>query len=104
MKTKILMFIATFLICSIIPQSKAHSRQVAIAKTITKHRGNHKSGWLGVSIQDVTKRLTKNESLSVTDGAYVTDVVNDSPAEKSGIKEGDVITKFDGIQIGRAHV
>lgn len=56
-------------------------------------------GWLGVELQDVTKKMQENKSLSVSSGAYVTDVTEDSPAEKAGIKEGDVIVKFDGSDI-----
>ncbi len=58
-----------------------------------------KKGWLGVEIQDVTKRLKEKQKLTVGDGAYVTNVVEDSPAEDAGIKEGDVIVKIDGNMI-----
>lgn len=55
--------------------------------------------WLGVQLQDVTSRLKDRKDLSVAQGAYVDEVIDDSPAEKAGIKEGDVIIKFDGATI-----
>ena len=38
-------------------------------------------------------------NLKIKEGAVVADVMPNSPAEKAGIKRGDVITKIDGIQI-----
>ena len=58
-----------------------------------------RSGWLGVSIQDLTEDLMKDKDLKSTDGAYVADVVKESPADSAGIKEGDVITEFNGRTI-----
>ena len=55
----------------------------------------NKKGWLGVEVQDVTQRLKEKKHLTVDAGAYVSDVVDDSPAEEAGIKEGDVIVKLD---------
>ena len=63
---------------------------------IDRHRDQ---GWLGVMIEDVTKRLKEKKKLSVDAGAYVTDVTEDSPADKAGIKEEDVIVSFDGKRI-----
>ena len=58
-----------------------------------------RSGYLGVSIQDVTSRLMKQNDLKSRDGAYIADVSEDSPAESAGLKEGDVITEFAGRTI-----
>ena len=66
----------------------------AVAQTATA-----RSGWLGVSIQDVTEGLMKDKDLKDRDGAYVSEVVEDSPADSAGIKEGDVITEFNGRMI-----
>ena len=52
-------------------------------------------GWLGVSIQDLTPELSKSLNIKQQNGALVADVVKDSPAEKAGLKRGDVITEFD---------
>jgi len=56
-------------------------------------------GWLGVSVQDVTKRLAEKKHLKTSAGAYVTDVVDDSPADRAGLQEGDVIVTFDDKKI-----
>jgi len=58
-----------------------------------------KQGWLGVSIQDVTPRLARDKELKVKEGAYVNEVVEESPADSVGIEEGDVITEFNGKKI-----
>ena len=52
-------------------------------------------GHLGVSVEDVTPKLKERKHLSVDEGAYVKDVVEDSPAEKAGVQEGDVIVKLN---------
>lgn len=51
-------------------------------------------GWLGVSIQDLTPELSGHFGLDHTKGALVSSVLEDSPAQKAGIKEGDIILKF----------
>ncbi len=61
--------------------------------------GNKDRGWLGVSVEDVTDKLVRKKGLKVNDGAYVSDVQEDSPAEAAGLKEGDVIVTFDGETI-----
>jgi C-terminal processing protease CtpA/Prc len=48
---------------------------------------------LGVMIEDVTGRLKEKKHLTVSSGAYISDVVEESPAEKAGLEEGDVIVK-----------
>jgi len=53
-------------------------------------------GWLGVSIQPLTDDLMKQFNLRDTNGVLVGDVVDDSPAEKGGIKRGDVIIEYNG--------
>jgi len=57
-------------------------------------------GWLGVMIQEVTPELAESFNLKEPAGALVSEVMPDSPADKAGIKRGDVITKFDGQSIG----
>ena len=67
--------------------------------TVFAQAESARSGWLGVSIQDVTKDLMKDKDLKDNEGAYVADVVNDSPADSAGIKEGDIIKEFNGRTI-----
>lgn len=53
-------------------------------------------GMLGVSIQDVTKELAEQFHLPGHGGAIISQVNKDSPAEKAGMKAGDVIVRFNG--------
>ncbi|GAB4296931.1 MAG: DegQ family serine endoprotease [Desulfuromonadia bacterium] len=64
-----------------------------------KETGKVIRGWLGVSIQPVTPELSESFGLSGEKGALVSEVIPDSPADKGGIKAGDVIVTFDGKEI-----
>ena len=60
-------------------------------------------GWLGVMIQDITPELAKSFDLKESEGVLVADIVEGAPAEKSGLKRGDVIVSMDGKKTGDAH-
>jgi serine protease Do len=64
-----------------------------------KDRGSVTRGWLGVSIQQITPELAKTFDLKQASGALVSDVMGASPAEKAGMKQGDVIVEFDGKKV-----
>jgi serine protease Do len=53
-------------------------------------------GWLGVSIQEVTSDLAEEFGVKDLKGALVSGVMKGSPAEKAGIKQGDVILQYNG--------
>lgn len=53
-------------------------------------------GYLGVMIQDVTPSLAKEFDLKDQKGALIGDVVPKGPADKSGLKSGDVVLEFNG--------
>jgi serine protease Do len=53
-------------------------------------------GWLGISIQRITPDLAKQFNLRDESGVLVSDVTENSPAEKAGLKRGDVILEYDG--------
>ena len=61
--------------------------------------GETKRGWLGVRIQVVTKEIADLENLEKAEGALVASVQEKSPADKAGIKAGDIILEFDGKKI-----
>ncbi len=61
--------------------------------------GETKRGWLGVRIQEVTKEIAEVEKLRKPQGALVASVGENSPADKAGIKAGDIILNFDGKKI-----
>ncbi|GAB4463787.1 MAG: DegQ family serine endoprotease [Burkholderiaceae bacterium] len=59
-------------------------------------------GRIGVGIDSVSKELAETLGLPKQQGALVTQVERDSPAEKAGVEAGDVILRFDGRTIERA--
>jgi serine protease Do len=62
-------------------------------------KGKVVRGWLGVSIQDINEGLLTAMGLKDKAGALVSSVVEDSPAEKAGIRQGDVIIGLNGVKI-----
>ena len=67
------------------------------------HGGKFIRGYLGVQPEDITPGLAQNFNLSNENGALVNYVEAGSPAEKAGLKSGDVITEFNGQQISGAN-
>ena len=61
--------------------------------------GETRRGWLGVRIQEVTKEIAEAVELKKPEGALVASVGEKSPADKAGVKAGDIILKFDGKTI-----
>jgi len=77
----------------------------SLAKTVITQLADHgkvERGWLGVSIQPLTKDLAKNFKRDNTNGALVSSVIEGSPAEKAGLKAGDVIVEFNGKKVAKA--
>lgn len=66
-----------------------------------KEKGSIVRGWLGVAIQPINEDIAKNLGIENAKGALVAEVVKDSPAEKAGIKIGDIILTFDGLPIDK---
>ena len=62
-------------------------------------KGSVSRGWLGVTIQPVTEDLAQSFGLKNSRGALVSDIMAGSPAEKAGIKQGDVIVRFGGKEV-----
>ena len=62
-------------------------------------RGYVVRAWLGVYIQALDSDASKVLDLNTRNGAMVTEVVDNSPAEKGGVKEGDVILYFNDQDI-----
>ncbi len=64
-----------------------------------KEKGSVSRGWLGVLIQPVDRDLAESFGLDRPSGALVSQVFADSPAEAAGLREGDIITSFNGRMI-----
>ena len=64
-----------------------------------KDQGAVTRGWLGVNIQRVTKDLAAGLGMKTPEGALVSNVTEDSPAAKAGLKAGDVIVAVEDERI-----
>ena len=60
-----------------------------------KEKGHVDRGWLGVVIQEVDKNLASSLGMDKPMGALISDVETGGPADKSGLKVGDLIIKFN---------
>ena len=61
--------------------------------------GTVKRGWLGITIQDITDDMKSYWKLKNKKGALVSQILENSPAEKSGLKEEDIIIKVNNDEI-----
>ncbi|AWK89289.1 serine protease (plasmid) [Azospirillum thermophilum] len=61
-----------------------------------KEQGRVRRGWLGVQVQRVTPDIADSLGIDDPKGALVTSVSPDSPAGMAGVRQGDVVTAFDG--------
>ena len=62
-------------------------------------KGRVVRGWLGVGIQDLDEGLAQSFGYESNQGALVSQVTPDSPGDKAGIEEGDIIIRYDGKDI-----
>ena len=69
-----------------------------IMQSLIAH-GKVSRGWLGVGIQDISQDIAEAMNLSSTKGVLVSDVFEDSPAEKAGLQSGDIIIRVDDEKI-----
>ncbi len=59
-------------------------------------KGKISRGFIGVTIQDITEELAEAYKIKNRKGAIISEVMENSPAEKAGLKHGDIITEFNG--------
>ncbi len=64
--------------------------------------GETRRGYLGVNVQTVTKDNAKSYKLSEPYGAILTNITKDGPADKAGLKRGDLITSYNGKRLEKA--
>ena len=77
-----------------VPSNMARKVMESLVKT-----GKVVRGWLGVSVQDLTPQLARQFGAKENEGALVGEVMKDSPAEKAGLKRGDVIVAVSGSRV-----
>jgi serine protease Do len=64
-----------------------------------QEKGSVERGWLGIRIQPVTPEIAESLGLDEPEGALIASVNENSPAEKAGLRQGDVILGFDNEKI-----
>jgi len=62
--------------------------------------GGTRRGWIGVRIQQVTPEIAEGLGVNNVRGALVTNVTSGGPAARAGLRNGDLITGFDGKPVG----
>ena len=75
------------------------SNMVRLVMEQLEKKGRVTRGWLGVTIQELTPDLSQKFGLKNSTGALVGDISKGSPAEKAGIKRGDIIIEFNGKKV-----
>ena len=61
--------------------------------------GSVTRGWIGAGVQELTPELAESFKLGSTQGVLITEVVRNSPADRAGIKAGDILIAIDGKAI-----
>jgi serine protease Do len=74
----------------------------AVAQQIIQ-QGYFTRPYMGISFQPITPDIANAYNLPVKYGAYLTDVVANSPASSAGLKKDDIITKMDDVALDATH-
>jgi putative serine protease PepD len=69
---------------------------------IDQLRQGHQPAYLGVSTIDADQAKLDGKKVEAADGAYVQSVASGTPADKAGVRVGDVVTAVDGKDVGSA--
>jgi serine protease Do len=77
-----------------IPINMAKSIEQQLRKS-----GKVTRGWLGILIQDINEDLAKSFGLKETGGALISEVTEGSPAQKSGLLQGDIVTSINETRV-----
>ncbi len=75
---------------------------INMAKTVIdelRDKGKVTRGYLGIYLQDITEDLKEGMGLSTLSGVLVSEVMNNTPASRAGLKNGDVILEIDGKKV-----
>ncbi|MCK5100422.1 MAG: Do family serine endopeptidase [Desulfobacteraceae bacterium] len=67
-----------------------------------KNSGEVSRGWLGISMQNITKEIADYYDIEQGQGVLIAEVFKDHPADKAGIKPGDVLIEIDDQKINSA--
>jgi serine protease DegQ len=79
---------------------------VSTAKTVLEdiiQHGQVVRGWIGVETQDITPELADSFGLGKSSGAIIAGVVRGGPADRAGIRPGDILLTVDGKQVSNTN-
>jgi serine protease DegQ len=69
-----------------------------VMEQIVRH-GSVTRGWIGVGVQDMTKEFAESFKLPEVRGALISQVLDGSPADKAGVKPGDILVAVNGTGV-----
>lgn len=75
---------------------------VSLAKQVMEQiirQGTVTRGWIGIQAQDITPQLAESFKLSHTQGSLIAGVLPNSPAERAGLKPGDILLEINGKRV-----
>jgi serine protease DegQ len=75
---------------------------VSIAKHVMEQiarQGAVKRGWIGIEARDITPELAESFKLKNTTGSLIAGIIKGSPAERAGLKSGDILLEINGHQV-----
>ncbi|HYG32373.1 MAG TPA: Do family serine endopeptidase [Methylophilaceae bacterium] len=75
---------------------------VSLARQVMEQiiqQGSVVRGWIGIEAQDITPDLAESFRLQNTNGALIAGIIRNSPAERAGLKPGDILIAVDGREV-----
>src|SRR5690606_20105988 len=63
------------------------------------HEGSVTRGWIGIEAQDITPELAESFRLKYAHGSLIAGVLRGSPAERAGLRPGDILLEIDGREV-----
>ncbi len=96
MNTNAILFVVVSILIGTVDGSAAQQ-----SKSLTQHpvTARDTDAWLGVSVQDMTSSIARSLNTDTKRGAFVTEVFEDSPAERAGLREEDIVVRFDEQEV-----
>jgi len=75
---------------------------VSLAKQVMEQitlTGSVTRGWIGIEAQDMTPELAESFKLESTEGSLIAGILSNSPADKAGLRSGDILVAINGMPV-----